>query len=107
MIEWALRSLILGVDGETDWAELHLGAGVVSVTPLRRRREVDEVASLGLGEYALEGHRWQVVALVDDDLAVLRDEVFDGALPDEALNHRNVEETPATPVAEPAERGDA
>src|SRR5690349_18849955 len=69
--------------------------GVVPVTTLRSRRQADHVARLRLGHHALERDGRQVVALVDDDLAIVREDVLDPLLADEALDHRDVE--PAVP----------
>ena len=45
---------------------------MAAITALWSRRESDDVASLRFGENSLERCGWQVVALVDDDLSVLR-----------------------------------
>ena len=77
VLEGPPRRLALRVDGEADRPELHLGDRVVPVPTLRRRRQADDVAGLHLGEHALERDGGQVVALVDDHVAVARDEVVD------------------------------
>src|SRR5579859_2749674 len=50
----------------------------MAVAPLRRCCQSDDVARLHFAEHALELHRGEVMALVDDHLAVARDEVRDG-----------------------------
>ena len=56
-------------------AELHLGDGLMPVSPLGSGGQAYEVTRLHLGEYALEGHRRQMVTLVDNDVSVAGDEV--------------------------------
>ena len=55
----------------------------VAVNPVHEAR-------LHLGEDALERHRREVVALVDDHLAVARDQVVDTSLTNETLDHGHV-----------------
>src|SRR5205085_2406860 len=62
-----------------------------SIAALRCGGESNEIASLHLGQYALEGDRRQVVALIDDDVPVAGDEVVDFFLADETLDHRNID----------------
>ena len=57
----------------------------MSVMPLRRRRQADDVASLRLGEHALERDGRNMVTLVHDLLAVVGDDVLDLVLAYEAL----------------------
>ena len=91
MSEGPLCRLALRVDGEADGPELHLRDGMVPITPMRSRRQADDVAGLRLREHALERDGWEVVALVDDYLAVVRDDILNLLLADEALYHRDVE----------------
>ena len=51
----------------------------------------DNESSFGLAYHLLETVRRQVMALVDDHMAVVGDQVIDHALPDEALNDTDVE----------------
>ena len=72
---------------------------MVPVAALRRRGQPDDVASLRLREHALERDRRQVVALVDDDLAIAGHEVVDGFLAHEALDHRDVDSAGGLPLS--------
>ena len=54
MRERTLRGMALGIDGETDGAELHGGNGMVPITTLWSRRQTDDVARLSLCKYPLE-----------------------------------------------------
>src|SRR5882724_2401641 len=78
-IEWPSRRLASGIDGETHRPELHLGDRVKAVPPTRRGCQPGDETGLHLGEYSLEGHGWDVVALIDDDMAVRRDQVLDAS----------------------------
>ncbi len=91
MIERPSRRLAPGIDGEAHRAELHLGDRVKAVPPARRGRQPGNEAGLHLGQYSLEGHGRDVVALVDDDMAVRRDQVVDAARARETLDHRHVQ----------------
>src|SRR5207249_6221529 len=53
--------------------------------------QADDVAGLRLREHAFERDGREVVALVDDYLAVVRDDILNLLLVDEALDHRDVE----------------
>ena len=63
---------------------------MVPIPALRRCGKPNDVAGLYLGKHALERHCWEVVALVDDDLPVVRDETLDLLLPHKALDHGDV-----------------
>ena len=77
MGEGPLRGLTLWIDGKANGAKLHLGNWMMAITALWSRRKSDDVASLRFGEYSLERCGWQVVALVDDDLSVVRHEILE------------------------------
>lgn len=53
-----------------DRAALHKNNRVVSITPDRRGGQADDISGLGLLENRLEGKCRDVVALIDDDLAI-------------------------------------
>jgi hypothetical protein len=63
----------------------------MSVAALGRCGQADDVPRLHLLQDALELDSWEVMALVDDDLTVLRDEIRDGVLANETLDHRDVD----------------
>ena len=54
VLERATSRLRLGVDREADRAELHLDDRMMTITPLRRGRQPDDVPGLDLRENALE-----------------------------------------------------
>ncbi len=91
VVERPLRRLAPGVDGETHRAKLHLGDRVKAVPPARRGRQPCDEARLYLGQYSLERHGRDVVALVDDHLAISRDEVGEATQPHETLDHRHIQ----------------
>ena len=91
VLERTSGRLRLGVHLEAHRAELHLGDRMMTVAPLRRRGKPDDVPGLYLAKHALELHRGEVMALVDDHLTVAGDEIGDGVLAHEALDHRDVD----------------
>lgn len=91
VLEGTPSSLAFRVDGETHWAELHLENRVMAVPALWRRSETQHVSRLDLGQYPLERHRRDVMALVDDHVPVGGNHVVNLALPSEALDHRHVQ----------------
>ena len=82
-----------GVHGEADRAELHLDDRLKAIAPAWRRGQPGDEARLHLGQHSLERNCGDVVALIDDHLAVGRDDVVDALLADEALDHRHVQPT--------------
>lgn len=50
----ALRRLAPGIDAEADGPQLHLGDRMLSVAPLRGRRETDDKTGLRLSKHSLE-----------------------------------------------------
>jgi len=93
VIKRPVRGLASGVHPEANGAQLHLGDGLMSVAPLRCRGEPNDVARLHLGEYPLERDRWQMVALIDDDVPIVSDQIVDLILANQALDHGDVEST--------------
>ncbi len=91
MLERARRCLRFCSDLEAHWAELHLRDGLVPVTTLGRSRESNDVAGPDLAENALELDGRDMVALVNDDLTEVCDDIGNGALSNEALDHRHVQ----------------
>lgn len=64
---------------------------MVSVAALGRCGQADDVPRLYLTQDALELDSREVMALVDDDVAILRDEIGDGSVANETLDHRDVD----------------
>jgi hypothetical protein len=61
VVERAAGGMALRIHPEADGSELHLGDGLVPVSPLGSGGQAYEVTRLHLGEYALEGDCRQVV----------------------------------------------
>jgi hypothetical protein len=80
MLERTCRGVPLGFHREAHGTELHLEDRLLAIATLWRGRQPQHVASLGLGEHALERHRGHVMTLVNDHLAVACYEVVDGVL---------------------------
>lgn len=72
---------------EAHRAELHLGDRLVPIPTLRRCGQADDIASFHFTEDALELDSGEVMTLVDDDLAIARDEISHRFPPNEALDH--------------------
>jgi hypothetical protein len=98
MLERAPRRLVLRVDGEPDGPALHVDDRLVPVAAVRRGGEACDVPRLHLAHDALEGSRGQVVAFVDDHVTVGRDDVVDGPIAHEALEHGHVEASGGRPL---------
>src|SRR6266511_88346 len=86
---------------EANGPELHLDDRVVPIAPVGRRGEAEDKTRLDLREDAPERTRRDVVALIHDDVAVSGDDVVDLALPNEALDHRDVDPARALPLPAP------
>src|SRR6266849_1549968 len=86
-----LRRLALGIDDKANRAELHLGNRMMAIAALWRSRQADDVTGFRLGKHAFEGGGREMVALIDDHLTVVRDDIFDFFLPDEALDHCHIQ----------------
>jgi hypothetical protein len=70
---------------------LHEQDRVVPVAAIRRRAQPDDVASRRRAHHPLEREGRNVMTLVDQHVAVLRDAVVDLAAAHQALDHRDVE----------------
>jgi hypothetical protein len=81
---------------------------MVAVPPLRGRGQADDIPCPDRREEPLERYGRDVVALVDDDVSVLADELVHGFSTDEALHHRDVDSAvrfPDVPADPPDLRG--
>ena len=94
------------VDAMPDRSALHEDDRMVTVLARDGRRQPDDESGLGLARDLLEAVRRQVMTLVDDQVAVVGHAIIDDALPDEALNDRDVEQSgrPASPAADATNR---
>lgn len=80
---------------------LHKGDGVLAILPRRRCRQPQNVARLNLFAHLLERKGRQVMALVDDYLAVVSNRITDLAFPPEALNDCNIDNASQRKVLPP------
>ena len=80
--------------------------GMVPVLACNGRRQPHDESGLGLARDLLEAVRRQVMALVNDQMAVVGHAVVDHALPDETLNDGDVEQPgrSAPPAADTTDR---
>ncbi len=101
MLEGAPRRLALRVYREPDGPALHVDDRLVSVAPVGRGGEARDVPGLHLAQNALEGSRGHVMTLVDDHVTVGRDDVVDGPIAHEALEHGHIEATAGRPLSAP------
>ncbi len=74
-----------------DRPALHEDDRVVTVLSGHGRRQPENEPRLGLSRDPLEAVRRQVVALVDDQVAVVGHAIVDDTLLDQALNHRDIQ----------------
>ena len=74
-----------------DRPALHEDDRVVAILAGDGRRQPEHEPRLGLSRDLLEAVGRQVMALVDDQVAVVGDAIVDDALSDEALNHGDIE----------------
>ena len=93
MIERPGGGLTLGVDGIADGAEFELQDRVMSISPARRSGQPHDIAGLHLAHHPLERDRRNMVALVDNHLAIRRDAVVYPILSVEALERGDVQTT--------------
>src|SRR6266852_4672074 len=87
-----LRSgLLPGIDAVPDGPALHHNYGVVTVFSRLRSRQPRYVPRPDLPEHSLEAHCRNVVALVDQDVPVIGDQIPDLTFGAEALKHAYVD----------------
>jgi hypothetical protein len=90
--------LTLRVHREAHRPDLHSQDRVVPIAAVGRGREAQDVAGTHLTKHTLERNGRNVVALVDDDVSVAGHDVLDTSLPDEALDHRDVQPAVGLPL---------
>ena len=93
MVEGPSRCLLLGIDAMTDRAALHEDDRVVAVLPRHRRRQAEHVSGLGLPRDGFEAHGGEVMAFVDDNMAVIGDQIGDDTLPNQALHKGDIDDS--------------
>lgn len=91
MPERALGGLPFRIDAESHRAALHEDDRVMPVLAGYGRRQAEDVFRLAAPGHRLEADRRQMVAFVDDQMAVLADDVIDLALAGQTLDDRNVD----------------
>ena len=99
MREWTRFGMLPGIDAMPDGPALHCDDRVVPVLTGGCRREPGHIARPGLPEHSLEAHRRDVVALVDENVPVIGDEILDLAARAQALQHADVDRAPALVAA--------
>jgi hypothetical protein len=72
---------------------------VVAILARDGGRKAEHVARLGAPGYELEAYRGEMVALIDDQMTVIGNEVIDLAVPHEALDQRDVDATSGLALA--------
>ena len=100
MFERACLCHCAGAHAEPSRATLHIDDRMVTVFSRRRRSKTNDILSLHLLHNLLESERRDMVALVDDHMAILGDKVLHFLFPVQALNDCNIH--PSSPVRLPA-----
>src|SRR5262245_37807698 len=88
-----------------DRAALHEDDWMVAVLACHRGGQPEDEARLGLPRHLLEAVRREMVAFVDDEVAVVGNAVVDDALAHQALNHCDIDQ-PGWPVPATADTAD-
>ena len=88
-----------GVHAMPDGSALHEQGRVLAVLPRHGGRQPSDVARLGSVGHLRETRRRDVVAFVHHYVAVVRDAVVHLPVPDQALNHGDVDPAPELPAA--------
>ena len=91
MLEWARRGLCASIDLMSNRPALHEDNRMVTIFAGDGGRQAKDESGLGLPCNLFETVRRQMVAFVDDHMAVIGDEISDHALADETLNDADVD----------------
>src|SRR5487761_487049 len=83
--------MLSGIDAMPDGPALHHDDWVVAVLSCWPRREPRHEPRPCLPEHSIEAHGRNVVALVDQDVPVIGDQILDLALGTETLQHADVD----------------
>lgn len=89
--EGAFGGLLAGIDPMSDGAALHEDDGMVPVLAGDGGGEAEDEFCFGATGHEFEALGGEVVAFVDDEVAVVGNEVFDHALANEALDDGDVD----------------
>ena len=65
----------------------------LSFTMHHRSRQTKHISGLGLPRDGFEAHGREVMAFVDDDMAVIGDDVGNDALPNQALHEGDIDDS--------------
>ena len=71
-------------------AALHINDWVVAVFSNRRSGQTQNILCFNLTEDSFKSHGGQMMALVHDDVAIVRDEIFDITFALQTLDHGNI-----------------
>ena len=106
VLEWPGHCLRLRVHAVAHRPALHENNGMVAVLAFHGRRQPDDEPRFGPARHLLEALRGEVMALVDDQLAIVSDLVGNHALVDQALNEGDVDPPvrPSSPAVDAADR---
>ena len=91
MLEWARRGLCASIDPMSNRTALHEDDRMVTILACDGGRQAKDESGLGVPCNLFETVRRQMVAFVDDHVAIIGDEISDHALPDETLNDADVD----------------
>jgi hypothetical protein len=98
VVERSGRGLLAGIDPMTDWTALHEDDRVMAVFPCHRRGQPQHVAGLGGPRDGLKAHGGEVVAFIDDDMAVIGDQIRHDASPNQALHKGDIDDSSRLPL---------
>jgi septum formation topological specificity factor MinE len=90
VLEGTRRGLCASVYLMPNWTALHEDDRMVAVLACDCCRQSNDESGLGLAYHLLETMRRQVMALVDNHMAILRNAVIDDAFSDQTLNDADV-----------------
>jgi hypothetical protein len=94
-----LRGLLACVDPIADRPTLHEDNRVMAILPSQRGRKAKDVLGLGLPSDCFEAHGREMVALVDDQVAIIGNELRNFPLPYQALDQCNVNDAGRFPFS--------
>src|ERR1700761_9476373 len=86
VIERTRCRLCLGINAVTNRTALHENDRMMAVLPCDGGRQSKDELGFGFSGHGLESHGGQMVAFIDDDMPVIRDQIGDGTLPNQALH---------------------
>src|ERR1700730_8544370 len=91
MVEGTSCCLLRSVDAMTNRAALHEDYRMVAVLPRHRRRQAEHVSGLGFPRDGLKAYGREMMAFIDDNMAVISDQIGDDALPNQAPHEGDID----------------